>query len=133
MRLTPVPRSRATPLRAVLVGLIWSLPGVWCAAHLVFHELESEHRPEHHLEHREVAGDRITAIAEDHDHGHLHPEPQAVLSTESTKKLDAPALLTAAVEPDTAGTLSRSVDHTSIERAASSAPAVSRPRAPPIS
>ena len=130
MRLTPVTRSRATPLRAALLALFWSLPGVWCAAHLVFHEFETEH---HEVAAREVPGDRITAISEDQDHGHLHPDSPPALSTERTKKLDAPALLTAAVELDSKGAPSRSVESTSIERATSCAPAVSRPRAPPIS
>lgn len=127
---SPAARPRATPLRAALLALTWSLPGVWCAGHLVAHELESGHYEEHAAL---ASGDRITGISHDHDHGHHHPDTPPAVSAESTKKLDTPTLLTAAVVPDAWASKARSLVGTSIEHAASHAPAVSRPRAPPIS
>jgi hypothetical protein len=124
---------RATPLRAALLALAWSLPAVWCAGHLIAHAIESGHHQEHE-EHAHATGDRISrdAISHDHDHAHHHPERPPAVSAESTKKLDAPILLTAGVEPDARASETQSLESTSIGHPASHAPAISRPRAPPI-
>ena len=110
--------------------MAWSLPSLWCAGHLVAQELESSHHEEHAAH---ETGIWAAGISHDHGHGHHHPDTPPVVSAESTKKPGTPTLLTAAVVPDAGATETRSLESTSIGHAASRAPAVSRPRAPPIS
>jgi hypothetical protein len=79
------------------------------------------------------AGDRIAGMSGDHDHDHPHPGSPPVVSTEGAKKLDAPALLSTAVELASSGaTLEWRLD-TAVGHAVRRAASVLGPRAPPIS
>jgi hypothetical protein len=106
------------------------LPGVWCVAHALAHEVESGH---HELDLALSASSGIPAMSCDHDHAHSHPEAQPGLRAEGAKKLDAPALLTAAVEIEGSKATLRLHQDTVLGHAARRAVAVSGPRAPPIS
>ena len=94
------------------------------------HEIESGH---HELDLALSAGSGIPATSCDHDHAHSHPEAPPGLSGEGAKKVDAPALLTAAVEIDGSKATLHSYEDTALGHAARRAAAVSGPRAPPIS
>ena len=122
---------RESRIRAALLSIVWILPGVWCAGHLLAHELESEH---HEPEATAYAGDRITGISGDHDHGHAHPESAPVVSTERAKERDSSVLLLAAAgEPDASKAMLQTRNDPAVAHAVRSAAMVSRPRAPPIS
>ena len=123
-------RNRCTRHRAALLAVAWMMPGVWWVAHVLAHEIESSH---HGLDLALSASFGIPAMSCDHDHAHSHPEAPPVLSREGVKKLDAPALLTAAVEIEGSKATLHSHEDTALEHAARRAAAVSGPRAPPIS
>jgi hypothetical protein len=106
------------------------LPGVWCAAHVLAHVVESGHH-EFHLAVSPSAG--IPAMSCDHDHSHSHPEVSPVLSMEGAKKFDTPRLLSGVVEVECSNATLLSQADTALGYAARRAAAVSGPRAPPIS
>ncbi len=85
--------KRRARLRAALLTVVWILPGVWCAVHVLAHWIESGH---HELHLTVSASADIPAMSCDHDHAHSHPEASPVLSTEGAKKFDTPRLLTGA-------------------------------------
>lgn len=116
--------------RAALLAIVWVLPGLGCAEHALAHTLDSAH---YELHAALPTGDRITGMSGDHDHRHSHPESPPVVSTEGVKKLDAPVLLAAAVEPGPSRADPQSHGDGAIAHAAQRAAAVSGPRAPPIS
>ena len=87
-------------LRAAFLAVVWSLPGVFCASHLLAHELEHEHHHEPEVSAVASADHRITGMSSDHDHSHSHPESRPAISTDGAKKLANPAPLTAAVDCD---------------------------------
>jgi hypothetical protein len=122
-------RAGCKGLRAALLLIIWVLPGLWCAAHLLAHAFESED-PGSNL--AISAGDRIAGMSQHHDHGHTHPEFSPVVFTGGTKELATPTLLAAAIElePSTS-TLQRQPDSV-LGHTARHAVAASGPRAPPI-
>jgi len=124
------PCRRPSRLRAALLAAVWMLPGISCAGHFLAHELESE-RHEFHA--AAPAGDRLTGVSGDHNHGHSHPEFQPVISTEGAKKLDTSVLLSASVEPGSSMTTPQCPDDTPAGSATRGAAAGSGPRAPPIS
>ncbi len=144
MRTSDARRSCVAPRRAyaapalnrrarhcgALLAVVWMLPGVWWVAHALAHEIESGH---HEFDLALSTGSGIPAMSCDHDHAHSHPEAPPVLSREGVKKLDAPALLTAAVEIEGSKATLHSHEDTALEHAARRAAAVSGPRAPPIS
>ena len=123
-------RNRCTRHCAVLLAMVWMLPGVWWVAHVLAHEIESSH---HELDLALSASFGIPAISCDHDHAHSHPEAPPVLSGEGVKKLDAPALLTAVVETEGSRATLHSHEDTALGHASRGAAAVLGPRAPPIS
>ena len=123
-------RNRRTRHRAALLAVAWMLPGVWCVAHVLAHEIESSH---HELELALSASFGLPAMSCDHDHAHSHPEAPPVLSGERVKKLDAPALVTAAVEIEGSRATLHSHEDTALGHASRGAAAVLGPRAPPIS
>ncbi len=123
-------RNRRTRHCAALLAVVWMLPGVWCVAHALAHEIESGH---HELVLALSASSAIPAISCDHDHTHSHPEAPPGLSGEGAKKLDAPALLAAAVEIEGSKATLHSHEDTALGHASRGAAAVSGPRAPPIS
>jgi hypothetical protein len=106
------------------------LPGVWCVAHVLAHEIESSH---HELDLALSASFGIPAMSCDHDHAHSHPEVSPVLSREGVKKLDAPALLTAAVEIEGSKATLHSHEDTALGHASRGTATFFGPRAPPIS
>ena len=123
-------RNRCTRHRAALLAVAWMLPGVWWVAHVLAHEIESSH---HELDMALSASFGIPAMSCDHDHAHSHPEAPPGLSGEGAKKLDAPALLTAAVEIEGSRATLHSHEDTALGHASRDARAVLGPRAPPIS
>jgi hypothetical protein len=123
-------RNRRDRLRAALLAVAWMLPGVWCAAHVLAHVVESDHH-EFHLAVSASAG--IPAMSCDHDHSHSHPEVSPVLSIEGAKKFDTPRLLSGVVEVECSNPTLLSQADTALGYAARRAAAVSGPRAPPIS
>jgi len=108
----------------------WVLPGVWWAAHVLAHEIESSH---HELDLALSASFGTPAMSCDHDHAHSHPEAAPVLSREGVKKLDAPALLTAAIETEGSRATLHLHEDTALGDASRAAAAILGPRAPPIS
>jgi hypothetical protein len=108
------------------------LPGVWWVAHVLAHEIESSH---HQPDLAPSASFGIPAMSYDHDHDHTHSHPEAppVLSREEVRKLDAPALLTAAAEIEGSRATLHSHEDTALGHASRGAAAVLGPRAPPIS
>ena len=123
-------RNRCTRHRAALLAVAWMLPGVWWVAHILAHEIESSH---HELDLALSARSRVLAMSCDHDHAHSHPETPPVLSGKGVKKLDAPALLTAAVEIEGSRATLHLHEDTALGHASRGASAVLGPRAPPIS
>ncbi len=123
-------RNRCTRHSAALLAVAWMLPGVWWVAHVLAHEIESSH---HELELAWSASFGLPAMSCDHDHAHSHPEAPPVLSREGVKKLDAPALLTAAVEIEGSKATLHSHEDAALGHASRGAAAVLGPRAPPIS
>ena len=121
-------RNRRIRHRAMLLAMVWMLPGVWWVAHVLAHEIESSH---HELDLALSASFGIPAIS--CDHAHSHPEAPPVLSGEGVKKLDAPALLTAVVETEGSRATLHSHEDTALGHASRGAAAVLGPRAPPIS
>ena len=117
-------------LRAAFLAVVWSLPGVWCAVHLLAHELEHEH---HEVRAVASAGHRITGMSNDHDHRHSHPESRPAISTDGAKKLDAPAFLTATVDLDFSSANVMWRYRQADGHTGRSAVAAFGPRAPPIS
>ena len=118
-----------TPLRALLLVLVWSLPGLWCVGHAVAHGLEEQHA---RVDAAAERGDRITGLSQGHDHSHSHPERQPARSAETSKKLDMPMASATAVIPDVASLASYRFDNGAIGAASSSSRTVSGPRAPPV-
>ena len=123
-------RSRRTRHRAALLAVAWMLPGIWCVAHVLAHEIESSH---HEFDLAVSASFGLPAMSCDHDHGHSHPEAPPVLSGERVKKIDAPALVTAAVEVAASRATLHSHEGTALGHASRGAAAALGPRAPPIS
>ena len=121
---------RRVRLRVAFLVIVWSLPGVWCAGHLLTHESESDH----HALHAEMSSSRqITEVSCDHEHVHSHPEAPLVLATEGAKKLDASMLLTAVLETEGSKATLRAHEGAALRQAARRAATVSGPRAPPTS
>jgi len=123
-------RNRCTRHRAALLAVAWMLPGVWCVAHVLAHEIESSH---HELDLALSASFGLPAMSCDHDHAHSHPEASPVLSGERVKKLDVLAMATAAVEIEGSSATLRVHEDTARGHASHSDAAVLGPRAPPIS
>ncbi len=98
-------------------------------AHVLAHEIESSH---HELDLALSASFGLPAMSCDHDHAHSHPEAPPVLSGKGVKKLDAPALLTAAVEIEGSRVTLHSHEGTALGHASRGA-AAALARAPPIS
>ncbi len=121
-------RNRWIRHRAALHAVVWMLPGIWWVAHVLAHESESSH---HEFDLALSASFGIPAIS--CDHAHSHPEAPPVLSGEGVKKLDAPALLTAAVETEGSSATLHLHEDTALEDASRGAAAILGPRAPPIS
>ena len=124
--------STRTRHRAALLAVAWMLPGAWCVAHVLAHEIESSH---HELDLALSASFGIPAMSYDHDHDHAHSHPEAppVLSRAEVKKLDAPAQLTAVAEIEGSRATLHSHEDTVLGHASRGAAAVLGPRAPPIS
>lgn len=122
-------RGGCKGLRAGLLLIVWVLPGLLCAAHLLAHALESED-PGSNL--AIFAGDRIAGMSERHDHGHTHPEASPVVSTGSTKELATPTLLAEAIELEAATSTLQWQRNSVFGNTARHAVAASGPRAPPI-
>jgi hypothetical protein len=123
-------RHRRVRLRVAFLAIVCSLPGVWCAGHLLTHESESEH---HALHAGMFPSRQIAEVSCGHDHEHSHPESPPAVSAKGTKKLDASVLLTTAAELDHSSArlqwhLGAARGHASQRYAAAS-----EPRAPPIS
>ena len=123
-------RNRRTRHRAALLTVAWMLPGVWWVAHVLAHEIESSH---HELDLELSASFGLPAMSCDHDHAHSHPEAPPVLRGEGVKKLDALALVTAAVEIEGSRATLHLHEDTALGNASRGAAAVLGPRAPPIS
>ncbi len=123
-------RNRHTRHRAALLAVAWMLPGVWCVAHVLAHEIESSH---HELELALSASFGLPAMSCDHGHAHSHPEAPPVLSGERVKKLAALVLVTAAVEIEGSRATLHSDEDTALGHASLGAAAALGPRAPPIS
>ncbi len=123
-------RNRCTRHRAALLAVAWMLPGVWWVTHVLAHEIESRH---HELDLALSASFGVPAMSCDHDHAHSHPESPSVLLGEGVKKLDAPALLTAAVEIEGSRATLHSHEDCALGHASRGAAAALGPRAPPIS
>ena len=121
-------RGRAR-LRAAFLAAVWILPGIWCAAHLIAHDLESEHRELHAAM---SAGDPVTGMSCDHAHGHSHPESPPVLSADGAKKLDTFALLTPTAKLGSSRATLQWHHHVVVSRSARRAAVMSGPRAPPL-
>ena len=119
---------RRVRLRVAFLAIVWSLPGVWCAGHLLAHAPESEH----HALHAGISSSRrIAEVSCDHEHS--HPESPPAVSAEGTKKLDASMLLTTAVELDHSTARLKWHGRTAGEHASQRFAAGSGPRAPPTS
>ncbi len=99
-------------------------------AHVLAHEIEASH---HELDLLLSASFGVPAMSCDHDHAHSHPEAPPVLSGERVKKLDALALVTAAVEIEGSRAPLHVHEDTAHGHASRSDAAVLGPRAPPIS
>ncbi len=123
-------RNRCTRHRAALLAVAWMLPGVWCVAHVLAHEIESSH---HELDLALSASFGLPAMSCDHDHAHSHPEAPPVLSGERVKKLDVLAMATAAVEIEGSRATLHVFEDTARGHASRSDAAVLGPPAPPIS
>ncbi len=122
---------RRTRLRAVSLAVVWSLlPGIWCAMHLLAHELEAGHH-----EHSDTTspGDRIADLSGDHDHSHAHPDSDPAIAPDLAKKLNPPALLIASARLDSSEPSDSLREGNADETGTPCACAVSAPRAPPIS
>lgn len=124
----PCPR-RARP-SAALLAVVWILPGVWCTAQIVDHQLESDH-PEEHLV--MSSGSRICGMSHDHGHRHSHPDSSPVVSTEGAKKVNASALAGSAVAQDPSVASFRWHILSHLGSLAQRDQFASGPRAPPIS
>ena len=121
--------DRSKGFRAVLLLIVWVLPGLWCAGHLLAHALEHEdHGPTLAI----AAGDGIATVSHRHDHGHTHPETTPVVSTGGTKELASPALLAAAIELEASTATLQWRRDSVLRNPARRAAAASGPRAPPI-
>jgi len=123
---------RRARLRALLLAGVWILPGIWHAGHAIAHALEAGHH-EHEVHETVSAGDRLTGLTCDDHHEHEHPDLPPVVSKEGAKKLDAPALLTAACELDSTRANLRVHAPAEVGHTPRLASADSDPRAPPIS
>ena len=117
-------------LRALLLVLVWTLPGVWCVGHLVAHQLESGH-PEAHAEF--VTGDRGIELSDHHAHGHAHPESPSAVPSERVPDVNASVLLMAGADVDSSRPALRLSWDAAAGHAGRSMAAVSGPRAPPVS
>ena len=117
-------------LRAAFLAVVWSLPGVWCAVHLLAHELEHEH---HEVRPAAYAGHHVTGMSNNHDHSHSHPVSRPAISTDGAKKLSNPALLTAAIDFDSSSTNVKWYYRRADWHTVGCALAAFGPRAPPIS
>jgi hypothetical protein len=126
----PSSRNRRARIRAALLTFVWVLPGVWCAAHVLAHWIESGH---HELHLVVSASADIPAMSCDHDHGHSHPESSPALSTEGAKKFDTSSLLSGVVEIEHSNATLHSREDTALGHPARHAAVDSGPRAPPIS
>ena len=121
---------RGARLRAALLAVVWILPGVWCTAHIVDHELDSDHSEAHWAM---SLDDRICDPPHDHGHWHSHLESSAVVSSEGAKKLDASALPSCTNEFDAVGATFRWHILSAAGPLTQRDGFASGPRAPPIS
>ena len=123
-------RNRPKRFRAALLAVVWMLPGIWCAAHALAHEFESDH---HQPDLTLSASFLIPAMSCDHDHTHSHPDADPVLQMEGAKKPGTTMLVTAGVGIEGSNASRHRHEETDLGRALRRAVTVSGPRAPPIS
>ncbi len=116
--------------RAVILAVVWTLPGLWCTAQLLAHELGPAHDELHMAT---PGGDRITGINCNPDHGHSHPESSPAISPEGTKKFDTSVLVARAAEFDASSATSQRHRDAALWNPTRASATGSGPRAPPIS